>query len=315
MKEFEETQNQLEQDIDQEIEDLKGRYENKLNAEREATLRYKGENGIMKKKFNALQKDIEDQREEIKALLEKEKELYEQIKALEREILAHKKEIKGRDETIGEKEKRIYDLKKKNQELEKFKFVLDYKIKELKRQIEPRENEITDMKEQIKEMDHELEQYHKNNSSLELTISDLRLKLDGMQREILSQRTKLGDADAKVRGLKTELHETVQYIQEPKALKDSVKKMYQKHVTEAVASRAIEPDIAAEYTRQREYLEKSVESLKRKLNKNMELHRSDNMRMMQENVTLVKEINDLRREIKQMKMVQRANAMAGGAST
>ena len=48
-------------------------------------------------------------------------------------------------------EKRIYDLKKKNQELEKFKFVLDYKIKELKKQIEPRENDIKAMKEQIQE--------------------------------------------------------------------------------------------------------------------------------------------------------------------
>lgn len=46
-------------------------------------------------------------------------------------------------------EKRIYELKRKNQELEKFKFVLDYKIKELKKQIEPREIEIKDMKEQI----------------------------------------------------------------------------------------------------------------------------------------------------------------------
>ena len=46
-------------------------------------------------------------------------------------------------------EKRIYDLKKKNQELEKFKFVLDYKIKELKKQIEPRENDIKAMKDQI----------------------------------------------------------------------------------------------------------------------------------------------------------------------
>ena len=41
-------------------------------------------------------------------------------------------------------------MKKKNQELEKFKFVLDHKIKELKKQIEPREEEIADMKEQIK---------------------------------------------------------------------------------------------------------------------------------------------------------------------
>jgi len=43
-------------------------------------------------------------------------------------------------------------LKKKNQELEKFKFVLDYKIKELKKQIEPRENDIKAMKDQIKEV-------------------------------------------------------------------------------------------------------------------------------------------------------------------
>ena len=82
-------------------------------------------------------------------------------------------------------------MKKKNQELEKFKFVLDYKIKELKRQIEPRENEITDMKEQIKEMDQELEQYHKSNAALDLMIGELRDKLDGMQREIMRQRQRL----------------------------------------------------------------------------------------------------------------------------
>jgi len=313
--EFDETRRQLEEDVDREIEELKEKYEAKLATEREAALRLKGENGIMRKKFTALQKDIEDQKDTIQGLYENKKQLHDHIGQLEKDIQGLKKEIRERDETIGDKEKRIYDLKKKNQELEKFKFVLDYKIKELKKQIEPREVEIMDMKEQIKDMDLELERYHKNNSSLELTITDLRLKLEGMQREILSQRTKLGDQDAKVRGLKTELHETVQHIQDPKALKDSVKRMYQKHVTEAVASRAIEPDIAAEYTRQREYLEKSVESLKRKLNKNMELHRSDNMRMMQENVTLVKEINELRREIKQMKMAQRAASLTGmGAS-
>lgn len=43
-------------------------------------------------------------------------------------------------------------MKKKNQELEKFKFVLDYKIKELRRQMEPRENEIKRMKEQIRKV-------------------------------------------------------------------------------------------------------------------------------------------------------------------
>jgi hypothetical protein len=47
-----------------------------------------------------------------------------------------------KNKKITEKEKRIYDLKKKTQELEKYKFVLDFKIKELKRDIVPREVEI-----------------------------------------------------------------------------------------------------------------------------------------------------------------------------
>lgn len=42
------------------------------------------------------------------------------------------------------------------QELEKFKFVLDYKIKELKKQIEPKEEQIADMKDQVKVWGHVL---------------------------------------------------------------------------------------------------------------------------------------------------------------
>ena len=78
-----------------------------------------------------------------------QRKLHAHIKALEKDIANAKKEIEERDETIQDKENRIYDLKKKNQELEKFKFVLDYKIRELKKQIEPREKDIVDMKVQI----------------------------------------------------------------------------------------------------------------------------------------------------------------------
>lgn len=67
------------------------------------------------------------------------------------------------------------------QELEKFKFVLDYKIKELKQQIEPRENEIAAMKKQIKEVDAELEAYHKSNAELDELIGKLRGQLDTLQ--------------------------------------------------------------------------------------------------------------------------------------
>lgn len=66
---------------------------------------------------------------------------------LQKEKETHAKEIDEREKAIKDKGRRIYELKKKTQELEKFKFVLDYKIKELKRDIGPKEEEIAKMKE------------------------------------------------------------------------------------------------------------------------------------------------------------------------
>ncbi|KAK9845760.1 hypothetical protein WJX81_001703 [Elliptochloris bilobata] len=148
-REASEIKRQLEEDADREIEELQDKYEGRLAAEREAGLRLKGENGIMKKKFSTLQKEIDDQSAEVTQLFEHKKELYAAMTGLERDVAALKREVAERDDTIGDKEKRIHDLKRKNQELEKFKFVLDYKIKELKRQIEPREAELARLKEQI----------------------------------------------------------------------------------------------------------------------------------------------------------------------
>lgn len=54
-KELSEMQNQLEDDIDTEIENMKRVNEDKLAISRETTLKYKGENGIMKKKSVLLQ--------------------------------------------------------------------------------------------------------------------------------------------------------------------------------------------------------------------------------------------------------------------
>lgn len=58
-------------------------------------------------------------------------------------------------QTIASLEKGINGLKEKNQELEKFKFVLDYKINKLKKQIKPREQQISEMGDRIQQIDWE----------------------------------------------------------------------------------------------------------------------------------------------------------------
>ena len=45
---------------------MKNKYERRLRDEKEANTKLKGETGIMRKKFNSLQREIEDHKEEIK---------------------------------------------------------------------------------------------------------------------------------------------------------------------------------------------------------------------------------------------------------
>ena len=47
------------------------------------------------------------------------------------------------------------------------------------------------------------------------------------------------EVEAVVRRLKTDLHNCVGYIQEPKLLKDSIKAMYQKHVQEDMVNKYV----------------------------------------------------------------------------
>eukprot|EP00501_MAST-03F_sp_TOSAG23-6_P000811 GSMAST32.ASY1.ANO1.841.1 assembled CDS len=276
-----------EEDAQLEIQSLKTKYDVLLKDEREATLLLKGENVLMKKKFQSLRKDIDDQREEMNVLKGRETERFSQIKSLEKAIAGHKKEIKEREDTIHDKEQRVYDLNKKNQELEKFKFVLDYKVKELRRQIEPRMNEIADMKKQIKEMNVELKQYHKSNAALKLMIGELTLKLGGLQRETDSQKSIILNNESIKKAMRIALHDAHQYSSELKKRVASLYRIY-------------------EYNRQREYLEKSVQSLKKKLDKDATIHLSDHSRLTKENVILTGDINKLRRELKMAQIKVRA---------
>jgi hypothetical protein len=57
-------------------------------------------------------------------------------------------------------------------------------------------------------------------------------------------------------------------------------------------------EVNSEYARQRNYLEKTIDSLKRKLAADSEAHRADELRIMSQNVSLIRELNELRREIK-----------------
>lgn len=316
-KSHQETLAQLEQDADREIEELKEMYEKKLAQEKDEKVRLRGQAGIHKKYHDDLDRQMQKKSDDVKKEEEKNKAKEEKILGLLKDKESNEKEIKERDKTITDKELRIYDLRKQNQELEKFRFVLDYKIKELKAQIDPKTADIESMKKQTQAMDDELNDYMRKNKQLALGISKLQMKQRALQEEIKSQKRRLRDDLSLIKRFKLDLSDCMENISEPKHLKESIAQLYRKYVQNGAKKLDLDTDMREEYRRQRDYLEKSVDSLKRKLEKDSQGHRIDNMRIMQENVSLIREINDLRREINQLKHERTAQELQAeyGAGT
>merc|ERR1719454_86905 len=107
----------------------------------------------------------------------------------------------------------------------------------------------------------------------------------------------------------------MQFTTEPKQLKEVVAVLYRKYVQGGTKKLDLDTDQQKEYNRQRDYLEKSVDSLKRKLEKDSQVHRIDNMRIMQENVSLIREINALKHERTSQEVQAMNNQMYGTGSS
>lgn len=311
-----ETRSQLEMDTDSEIENIKKKYDEALLSERNGYLQMKGETAILKKNYALLSKEKEVRQAEVRALDASKLKLNAQIKDLNTRISQLHADIDDRDMTIGEKEKKIYELKKRNQELEKHKFVLDHRIRQLKSQIEPRQIEIARENEKIKAKDAELEQYHKNNLALRINIEDLKTNIGEQQSQIKSLLNRLKDFETYKSRVKTDIGALAQLVQDPVSLVEGIAEVFHTHVTKRGGKRcaALEAELQQEFATHGEFLSKTVESLKRKVAQDQEAHKTEIGDVIVENLQLIKEIHELRKEIRTQRNAGTTAAAAEAAA-
>ena len=244
-------------------------------------------------------KDLGSEIEQLKRDIQDKETLLNSQKNTNKDLMEEKakkeKEISEKDNIIGEKEKQIYQYKKKTQELEKFKFVLDYKIKELKADIAPRDTETARLRKETNDMDSGLKNYNKINANLGMQVDERRDKQEQMQKLIKDNRTKIRKNDINIKSFKDDVYEAVQNIDYFLELQKHTSKMFETYVKDKKLKTVdINPEIQKEYENQRKYLENSKHSLEQKLKKDMEIHKKDSMKHMNENYDLIKQITKLR---------------------
>lgn len=292
---------QIEDDADREILEVRTKYENWLYEERQINLKLKGEAGVMRNKFMASQRDVDDLKRQVHRVQGEFAQFHKNIQDLEKQIVELKKEISEREATIQDKEQQIYDMKRTNQELEKFKFVLDYKMQELKNQIEPRDREIQELKENIRHMETELTSLHKTNVSLELQLHEVREKVHAARQELDREIHKNKRCEQHLRKIRVDILDTAGLIQEPNALKTAVNNLYHKYSAddEFLRSRKADVDAQCDFIKQRDHLERTVASLKKQVFKDTFTGDKGLEKMTDENSMLIVELNALREELKE----------------
>jgi len=179
----------------------------------------------------------------------------------------------------------------------------------LKNNIEPKAKRILEAKKTIKDMDSELEHFHHNNLELVNTIAQLKEEIEKRQDEYHHLKNSLKDNETYRSRVRTDFCELASLVQDPEALRVAVARLYQKHIASTEGVRVIDlpESMRNEYERQKNYLDKTVESLHRKLAHNSDQHPVNLTQTMSENVSLIQEIAELRKEIKALRSNPGAN--------
>lgn len=259
-----EAKKQLEEQFNAEYNAETDSYEEKIRLEKASSLKLKGENSLLQKKFISIKREIESKNEDIKSMNSKFADLVNDQEGIEAQIKKLKKDIKQRDNTISSKEKLIYDLKKKNQELEKFKFVLDFQIKEMKNMIEPRAAENGKLQVEIDNMDSELESYHHANLALDKMIGDLRQSLDALQEQLNQGRDRIFFLQSQSELYKSLLEKCVEKIQHPEELKARFEKFAEHFNIVAEEKTDVSEKVFNEFSAQKLMLQGELKELKDK---------------------------------------------------
>jgi len=123
-----------------------------------------------------------------------------------------------------------------------------------------------------------------------------------MQDMIRKNRTQIRTNDIEIKNFQNKVYQVVQFIDDF----DELRKMVHKNLFEIIKKSEmrnvdIDPDIKKEYENQRRYLENSKNSLKKRLEKEQQIHKEDNMNIMRDNINLIAMISEWRNKVKKLK--------------
>ncbi|XP_003245254.1 cilia- and flagella-associated protein 57-like [Acyrthosiphon pisum] len=133
---------------------------------------------------------------------------------------------------------------------------------------------------------------------MQLRLSEQRDRLKACGLELDKKEQTIRDVNRIVKNIQVDIHSASEHYQNSAKLKDAVKDLFIKYGNTKTfeVSKGEEFDARMEFTRQRQFLEQSIISLKKRVNACEKKNNSYN-KLMEENIILIDTINKLRQEL------------------
>lgn len=289
-EEFARAREIMDEEVENEITQIKSEYESQIHHEHEAALRLRGENGVFKTKLATVKVNEHALHEDISKLADEKRAMSEEIARLERKLdesqmkmtnLESEIEIKGK--LIVTKERDVARELKKVSELTS-------DISRLEQQRDDASAKLDSTKNKMDEMNGEMLNYYEANCALVRQAQEMRAQRDALQKESARNRKQADNMMDVVKRFQRDLHSCAKNIQDVKSLKENIKNLYHKYTGEDVFQPAENNDAVQEMKRQRDHYEKTIASLKRQMEGDASARRSEFHRVMRENQSLLEQL-------------------------
>ncbi|KAL0221845.1 hypothetical protein RCL1_001699 [Eukaryota sp. TZLM3-RCL] len=304
----------LETSIDQKGCELLQEFTQKIGIEKVQVAELLRENEALKQQYDENERKLGQKRLEVENLNDVQEKHLSEIEKIQREKASLAREIKERNNTIEEKELRALDLKKKNQELTKFRFVLNFKIEELHQELQPYQDQIQSFLDQINQMEDELASHQRRFKELKIKSQDQKLRLNAALTQSKNHQKSAKVLSEELNLLNTDLSLLLNLIDNPKALKEGVLAIYRYYVTResfvpgSTPSCVLSTELVGDRTRLLDLQQRNVAALEIKREKLESKFRADRSRLLQEQGMLMETLNELRRELMGYTIKSKANS-------
>lgn len=225
--------------------------------------------------------------------------IYADNAKLTKNILELQNDKRDKEDTIIEKNEIKKELEKENQELEKFKFVLNYKIKELKQEKDPKENKLSTLEKQAKDMEKEIKnfEFSQANYIVDLSTNHEIMKLH--ERQIFDTEKNIEKLQNYKKLFQDSLYHSMKKVKNHKELKKELIKLKELFLDKEYIEQ-LEKPFDSNPELQRHFIETSIIEYKLKIDNGRLLQSQDFNKIMRENRKLLTIVNELEQEKKEI---------------